>query len=83
MAEPDEAPLEIVPLTPDRWDDVAALFGEGGDPKTCWCMFWRLRSKDWSFTKPSQTQDAFHALVDQDHDPAPGLLAYRDGRAIG
>ena len=46
-------------------------------------MFWRLRSKDWSFTKPEETQDAFHALVDQDRDPAPGLLAYRDGRAIG
>ena len=83
MAEPDEPPLEIVPLTPDRWDDVAALFGEGGDPKTCWCMFWRLRSKDWSFTNPEETRDALHALVDQDRDPAPGLLAYRDGRAIG
>ena len=54
---PIEAPLEIVPLTPDRWDDVAALFGEGGDPKTCWCMFWRLRSKDWSFTKAAETRD--------------------------
>jgi hypothetical protein len=21
--------VDIVPLTPDRWDDVAALFGEG------------------------------------------------------
>jgi hypothetical protein len=28
--------VDIVPLTPDRWDDVAALFGEGGDPKSCW-----------------------------------------------
>jgi len=41
-----DTPLEIVPLTPDRWDDVAGLFGEGGDPKTCWCMFWRLRRID-------------------------------------
>jgi GNAT superfamily N-acetyltransferase len=83
MPPPDEAPLEIIPLTPDRWDDAAALFGEGGDPRTCWCMFWRLRSKDWSFTKAGETRDAFHRLVDEDRDPAPGLLAYRDGRAIG
>jgi GNAT superfamily N-acetyltransferase len=75
--------LSIVPLTPDRWDDVAALFGEGGDPKTCWCMYWRLRSKDWSFANAAQARDGFHALVDAGRDPAPGLLAYRDGRAVG
>jgi hypothetical protein len=28
--------LAIHPLTPDRWDDLAALFQEGGDPKWCW-----------------------------------------------
>jgi GNAT superfamily N-acetyltransferase len=75
--------VDIVPLTPDRWDDVAALFGEGGDPKSCWCMFWRLRSRDWSFANTSETRDGFHALVDEGRDPAPGLLAYRYGRAVG
>jgi GNAT superfamily N-acetyltransferase len=74
---------EILPLTPDRWDDVAALFGEGGDPKTCWCMFWRLRSKDWSFANAAEARDGFHRLVDEARDPAPGLLAYRDGKAVG
>ena len=78
-----EAPLEIVPLTPDRWDDVAALFSEGGDPKTCWCMFWRLRSKDWSFANAAAVRDGFHQLVDQARDPAPGLLGYQDGKAVG
>jgi len=73
------ASLEIVPLTPDRWDDVAALFGEGGDPKTCWCMYWRIRSKDWSFANTLETRDGLHRLVDEGRDPAPGLLAYRDG----
>jgi len=77
------ADIEVVPLTPDRWDDVAGLFGEGGDPKTCWCMFWRLRSKDWSFADAAAVRDGLHRLVDEGRDPAPGLLAYRDGRAIG
>ncbi len=79
----DPATVQIVPLSPDRWDDVAALFGEGGDPKTCWCMFWRLRSKDWSFANTAETREGFHRLVDEGRDPAPGLLAYQDGRAVG
>lgn len=77
------ATLEIVPLTPDRWDDVASLFGEGGDPKSCSCMYWRTRSKDWSFANVRETREGFHRLVDEARDPAPGLLAYRDGRAVG
>jgi GNAT superfamily N-acetyltransferase len=79
----DRFAVEIVPLTPDRWDDVAALFGEGGDPKTCWCMYWRLRSKDWSFANADEARQGFHRLVDEARDPAPGLLAYQDGRAVG
>jgi GNAT superfamily N-acetyltransferase len=88
VAPPPQDPLDpntvqIVPLSPDRWDDVAALFGEGGDPKTCWCMFWRLRSKDWSFANTAEAREGFHRLVGQGRDPAPGLLAYQDGRAVG
>ena len=77
------APLEIVPLTPDRWDDVAALFGEGGDPRQCWCMYWRVRSNGRRIGGAAESRDRLHALVDAERDPAPGLLAYRDGRAIG
>lgn len=75
--------VHIVPLTADRWDDLAALFGEGGDPRTCWCMFWRVRSKDWSLTGADQSRDRLRRLVDEDRDPAPGLLAYAGGRAVG
>ncbi|HEY3163246.1 MAG TPA: GNAT family N-acetyltransferase [Candidatus Limnocylindrales bacterium] len=75
--------IEILPLTRDRWADVSALFDEGGDPKTCSCMFWRVRSKDWSFANAAEAREGFHALVEQDHDPAPGLLAYADGRVVG
>ena len=76
-------PVRIVPLTPQYWDAVAGLFGEGGDPKTCWCMFWRLRSKDGSFANARELRDGFHRLVDEDRDPAPGLLALRGDRAVG
>ena len=75
--------IEIVPLTQDRWADVTALFDEGGDPKSCSCMFWRVRSKDWSFANAGEARDGFRSLVEAAHDPAPGLLAYADGRAVG
>jgi GNAT superfamily N-acetyltransferase len=83
MTEGADRSIEIVELSPDRWDDIAALFGEGGDPKTCWCMFWRLRSRDWSFANAGESRERFLALVDAARDPAPGLLAFEDGRAIG
>jgi GNAT superfamily N-acetyltransferase len=76
-------PVRIVPLTPKRWDAVAGLFGEGGDPKSCWCMFWRLRSKEWSLGNAREVRDGLHRLVDEDRDPAPGLLALRGDRAVG
>ena len=79
----DPAAVDIVPLTPARWDDVAGLFGEGGDPKTCWCMFWRVRSKEWSFANATESRQGLRALVGEARDPAPGLLAYEDGRPVG
>jgi GNAT superfamily N-acetyltransferase len=78
-----DAELEVFPLTPDRWDDVAALFGEGGDPKGCWCMYWRLRSNAWTVGGAEESKARLHELVDAELDPAPGLLAYRDGRVAG
>src|SRR5438132_4190005 len=75
--------IEILPLTPYRWPDVTALFDEGGDPRSCSCMFWRVRSKDWTFANAADVREGLHALVEADRDPAPGLLAYADGRPVG
>jgi GNAT superfamily N-acetyltransferase len=46
-------------------------------------MYWRLRAKDWSFTNAGETRDGLHRLVEENRDPAPGLLAYREGRVVG
>lgn len=75
------AGLEILPLTPERWDSLAALFKEGGDPRWCWCMYLRLRAKDFAANTVARNRDALQALAGD--DPAPGLLAYRDDRAVG
>lgn len=77
--------LSIVPLTPDRLADLAALFEQGGDPKWCWCAYYRVRSTD--FSKGSQTRhrsvmEASAANVALD-GRAPGLVAYERDEAVG
>jgi GNAT superfamily N-acetyltransferase len=31
--------VSILPVTPDRFDDVVELFGTRGDPAWCWCQY--------------------------------------------
>ena len=71
----------IEPLTPDRFADLAALFEEGGDPKWCWCTFFRFRGRDWSNSTAAGNRAELKALTKR--DLAPGLVAYRDDRAVG
>jgi GNAT superfamily N-acetyltransferase len=78
-----EALAEVViePLTPERWDDLAALFSEGGDPKWCWCQYFRVRGLDWSNSTAGSNRERLRDLTTA--GPPPGLIAYRDGRAVG
>jgi GNAT superfamily N-acetyltransferase len=77
--------LEIVPLTPARFGDLAALFEEGGDPKWCWCAYYRVRGIDFSKRRKSmhrwvlETAIADNAVAGR----APGLVAYDGEDAVG
>ncbi len=75
------SPIEIYPLTPERWDDLAALFGKSGAFSGCWCMYWRMPSKAFSASNGQQNRAALHVLAGQER--SPGLLAYLDGQAVG
>ncbi len=79
--------MRIVPVTPDVWPAVADLFAEGGDPKWCSCMYWRVRGLDFSNSTAASNRAAMGAVVESaaaDGSPAPGLAALDDeGRAIG
>ena len=76
-----DATLEFQPLTADRWDDLAALFGRSGACYGCWCMFWRLSSTEFNATKAGQHEEALRALVAA--GSVPGILAYVDGQPAG
>jgi GNAT superfamily N-acetyltransferase len=84
MTDPKE-PLEIHPLTAERLPDLAALFGQGGDPKWCWCSFFRLRNVDFKGATAETNRGVLERAVatTSAEGRAPGLVAYRDGEAIG
>ena len=77
--------LDILPLTPERLPDLAALFGQGGDPKWCWCSYFRQRNVDFASGSAAANRTVLERAVDSTSAErrAPGLVAYRDGEAVG
>jgi GNAT superfamily N-acetyltransferase len=73
--------LEIHPLTPDRFADLAALFEEGGDPKWCWCVYFRFRGRDWTNATAAENRADLEDLTER--SLAPGLVAYAGERVVG
>jgi hypothetical protein len=77
--------LDIKPLTPERIPDLATLFEQGGDPKYCWCAYFRIRGFDFSGGSKARHRGVLEeAAVDTVAEGrAPGLVAYRDGEVVG
>ena len=79
--------LDMLPLTPERWQDVEAIFNARGCSvaRSCWCMYYRH-----SGTAPpptggrtiSQQRKAEHKRLAAGAPP-PGLIGYRNGEAVG
>ena len=77
----DIAAVQVRPLTAETWDALAELFREGGDPRWCWCQYWRLRSKDMAAAKVPQLRERLHEQA-LSTEP-PGLVAFDGDRAVG
>jgi len=73
--------VEIHPLTADRWADFEKLFGPRGAYGGCWCVFWRLRSRDNARNKGEDNKREMKKIVD--FGEPPGLLAYVYGEPAG
>jgi len=73
--------FEVRPLTGETWDALVELFREGGDPRWCWCQFWRMRSKDFSAAKVPQLRERLHEQATSPRPP--GLVAFDGDRAVG
>ncbi len=74
--------LRIEPLTPKRIPDLATLFDGGGDPKWCWCSYFRVRGRDWTNATPAENREVL-ATAARRRDHAPGLVAYDEDVAVG
>jgi GNAT superfamily N-acetyltransferase len=79
-AEPSD--LNIQPLTPERFADLSELFMEGGDPKWCWCQYFRKQGLDWSNSTAKGNRESLRTLAART-DLAPGLVGFLNGRAVG
>ena len=74
--------LEIQPLTPKRIADLATLFDQGGDPKWCWCSYFRIRGRDWTNATAAENREVL-ATAARRRDHAPGLVAYDEETVVG
>src|SRR2546430_2424405 len=45
---------DIHPATARRWPDLEKLFGPNGAYSNCWCMWWRLRHRDFRVLQPAE-----------------------------
>lgn len=68
-------------VTPENWNDLAALFEGRGGPKQCWCMVWR-KDVDGKPAKAGadERRDNLSGLV-KAGSPI-GLLGYANGEPV-
>jgi hypothetical protein len=63
--------LDFHPVSPDRWDDFETLFSLRGAMAGCWCMWWRIKRKDWEANQYEGNKAAMKDIVDS--GKVPGL----------
>lgn len=73
--------MDVHPLTRERFADLGALFEDGGDPKWCWCVYFRFRGRDWTNATADMNRAGLEELTDR--PLAPGLVAYHGDRVVG
>jgi len=75
-----EIELEIHPVTPERWEDLEQLFGPRGAIGGCWCMWWRIKRKDFEQQQGQGNHDAMCSIIES--GKIPGILAYSNGDPV-
>jgi GNAT superfamily N-acetyltransferase len=73
--------LSFKPLKRNLWTDLEELFGPNGACAGCWCMYWKLRGKEYEEARGHETRQMHKSIIDSG---APtGLLAYLHGDVVG
>lgn len=77
-------PVEVRPLTAERWPDLVELFGPSGAFSNCWCTWWRQTGGEFGAgiaNRGAGNKALLGALTHANRQP--GLVAYRDDRPVG
>jgi GNAT superfamily N-acetyltransferase len=74
--------VDVQPLTAERRDDLAALFGASRTTNGCYCMWNIVPVKQCQAGWSGGNRRAFEDLVGAEPEPL-GLLAYREGEPVG
>ena len=53
------------PLTEALWNDLELLFGKNGAYGGCWCMFWRIKRKDFDANVGEGNKKSLKELINQ------------------
>jgi GNAT superfamily N-acetyltransferase len=73
--------FNFYPVTKESWKDFESLFGEKGACAGCWCMYWRMRRKDYDAQRGSGTKRKMKNLING--GIIPGILAYDNDVPVG
>ena len=73
--------FDFYPVAKENWKDFENLFGEKGACAGCWCMYWRIRRKDYDKLRGSGTKRKMKSLVY--NGIVPGILAYDNNKPVG
>ena len=74
--------IDIRPVTADNWDLLDALFAAHGTVRGCWCMYFRLTSREFNEGWGDGNREDMCRLA-CDEGVVPGLIAIADGEAVG
>ncbi|MDR3609885.1 MAG: GNAT family N-acetyltransferase [Ignavibacteriaceae bacterium] len=66
--------LEFFPVDKSRWKDLEKLFGARGACGGCWCMTWRLHTKEFNANKGEGNKKLLKKIVYRNEEP--GVIAY-------
>ncbi len=75
-------PIRVERADGERWGDLSQLFGRAGASNGCWCQYWLL-GPGYCRRDRALNQDALRHECVSAPKLAPGLIAYRDERAVG
>jgi GNAT superfamily N-acetyltransferase len=73
--------ITIIDASAERWDDLAELMGERGDPSRCWCQYYRSDGP-YEHENRERNRAAMRRQVTAATVPH-GVLAYDDKRPVG